>query len=233
MQPLLKQLQQWCAGTVSQVLLTVNKPEAAIDTGALSLPIKLIHNVQPRGFGANHNAAFKHCHTPWFLVLNPDIRMERDSIADLLHVAGPRTGLLAPRIQEPGKSALEPYRELPTPAELLRRRLPGHRPPTQPAWIAGMFMLLRAEAFAAVKGFDERFFMYCEDVDLCARLRLAGWSLQLEESVTARHDAQRASQASLQPLLWHLASLGRLWTSPAFSAYRRLLREERFPDAMR
>jgi hypothetical protein len=41
--------------------------------------------------------------------------------------------------------------------------------------VAGMFMLLRREAFAQVGGFDERYFMYCEDFDLCARLRLAGW----------------------------------------------------------
>ena len=224
--PLIEQLHAHCRASVARIVLTVNIPESAEVPVHWDLPLEIVHNTEPLGFGANHNAAFQHCTTPWYLVLNPDIRLERDVPADLIQHATPGAGLLAPRIQEPGKPDPEPYRQLPTPAELLRRRLTAHRPPARPAWIAGMFMLLRSEAFAAVHGFDERFHMYCEDVDLCARLRLAGWSMQLEESVTVLHDAQRASQASLRPLLWHLVSLGRLWTSHAFAAYWRQLRAE-------
>lgn len=224
--PLVRDLDRWCAGSVARILLTVNKPEPAIDTRGLRIPITELHNAKPRGFGSNHNTAFRQCSTPWFLVLNPDVRFDRDVVSDLLRRADDSIGLLAPRIQEPGKSSFEPYRHLPTPAELLRRRLAGHRPPPRPEWIAGMFMLLRSEAFAAVQGFDERFHMYCEDVDLCARLRLAGWTFHLDESTEVLHEAQRASQASLRPLLWHLDSLRRLWTSRTFADYRCLLRDE-------
>jgi N-acetylglucosaminyl-diphospho-decaprenol L-rhamnosyltransferase len=226
-QQLLLDLNRFCRNSVARVVLTVNKVEPQIDVGRLPLPVTEIRNKLPRGFGANHNAAFLRCTTPWFLVVNPDIRLGSDVVAQLIQSASPRTGLLAPRIQEPAKASPEPYRDLPTPMELVRRRLSGHRPPAHPAWIAGMFMLLRSDAYAQVHGFDERFHMYCEDVDICARLRLSGWSLHLDENAVVVHDAQRASQSSLQPMVWHLASLAKLWTSPAFGAYHRLLRTER------
>lgn len=222
-EPLLQQLDAHCRSVIERIVLTVNLPESVALDPAWRIPVHVIRNPHPAGFGANHNAAFRTCETPWFLVLNPDIRLHADALSPLLRLARSQAGLLAPRIQEPWKASLEPYRDLPTPGELVRRRLPGHQPPASPAWVPGMFMLLRAEAFAAVGGFNERYFMYCEDVELCARLRLAGWNLQLEQTVQVLHEAQRASQASLRPLLWHLASLAKLWTSGPFWRYRRLL----------
>jgi N-acetylglucosaminyl-diphospho-decaprenol L-rhamnosyltransferase len=225
-QPLLDQLDRWCGASIARVVLTVNTPEALTIKSSWRFEIERIDNVRPRGFGANHNAAFSRCHTPWLLILNPDIRLDSDPLPALLTRASPDAGLVSPRIREPGSDAAEPYRELLTPLELIRRRKPGHRPPAAPAWVAGMFMLIRREAFAHVRGFDERYFMYCEDFDLCARLRLAGWRLQAEPSVTVLHLAQRASQAALRPLLWHLASFVKVWTSAAFWRYRELLKRE-------
>jgi len=225
-EPLLEQLDQWCSGTIAKVVLTVNIPESLVLKNSWRFEIERVDNVRPRGFGANHNAAFSHCRTPWFLILNPDIRLESDALSALLQRASAHAGLVSPRIQEPGNDEAEPYRELLTPLELIRRRKAGHRPPQAPAWVAGMFILIRREAFAQVRGFDERYFMYCEDFDLCARLRLAGWGLQAESSVTVLHLAQRASQAALRPLLWHLASFVKVWTSAAFWRYRELLKRE-------
>lgn len=86
-------------------------------------------------------------------------------------------------------------------------------------------MLFRAEAYAAVRGFDERFFMYGEDFDICARVQLAGWRLQVGEQLRARHDAQRASHRSSKYLYWHVTSLLKIWASGAFWRYRRLRRQ--------
>lgn len=221
--PLLEQLGRLCHGSVARIVLTVNLPEniGNLDVG---VPIEVVRNAQPKGFGANHNAAFALCTTPWFLVLNPDIRLESDVLASLLALAQPDAGLVAPRIQEPGKPQPEPFRDVLTPLELLRRRMPDHRPPQQPAWVAGMFMLVRRETFARLHGFDERFFMYCEDFDFCARVRLAGWRLQIAGDVVVMHDAQRASNRSLRPLLWHLASFARLWSGATVWRYAALVR---------
>ena len=222
--PLLQQLRQHCAGTVARIVVTVNLPESTDIATDAGIPIDFIRNAAPKGFGANHNAAFARCTTPWFLVLNPDIRIDRDVIAPMLAMAEPRSGLVAPRIREPGKPGPEPFRDVLTPIELLRRRRAGHVPPRQPAWVAGMFMLLRSPVFAQLRGFDERFFMYCEDFDLCARMRLAGWQLQIAQDIEVLHDAQRASNKSLRPLLWHLASFARLWASATVWRYAALLR---------
>lgn len=219
---LLRQLQEHAAPSVERVIVTCNIPEEEFLEGLhCGFPIELVRNRWPRGFGANHNAAFGRCGTPWFLVLNPDLRLPGDAIARLAQQAGPATGLLAPRIVEPGKPAPEPHRKLLTPLELVRRRL-GRAAVTEPDWVAGMFMLFRADAFRAVGGFDEKFFMYVEDADICARLRLAGWGIGIDEGLRIEHDAQRASWRRWRPLLWHLASLARWWTSATF--WRSLLR---------
>jgi GT2 family glycosyltransferase len=83
-------------------------------------------------------------------------------------------------------------------------------------WLAGMFLLARADAFQAVGGFDERFFLYCEDYDLCARFYGAGYALASVPAASAVHDAQRDSHRAFKYLRWHVGSLLKVWTSRAF-----------------
>lgn len=215
--PLLWQLQEVCQADIATVVLTVNIPEhLTLDEECFELPIKCVHNQKPQGFGQNHNQAFQHCATPWFLVLNPDIRLSDCPVRALLSRAKGDTGLLAPRVVEPGESSPQPYRKLITPWELLSRRLGQNRPPERPDWVPGMFMLIRRQAYAELGGFDERFYMYCEDHDLCLRLQLASWKLQTTDTVVVFHEAQRLSHSSLRALWWHLASLVKSWTSATF-----------------
>ena len=221
--PLLEQLDRFSDAIVEKVVLTINIPEAdALGDATFRFPIERIENKVPQGFGTNHNQAFRHCGTPWFLVLNPDIRFDRDVLAPLIAQAAPDSGLLTPRILEPGKAEPEQHRAIITPLEILTRRRPGYVRPTVPAWIPGLFMLFRTETYAAIGGFDERFFMYGEDFDICARTRLAGWRLQVAEDLTALHDARRASHRSTRHLYWHVTSLLKLWVSPTFWRYRGL-----------
>ena len=234
--PLLEQLDAHCAPAIARVVLTHNIPEPhqpdLLAGRAWRFALERIHNARAHGFGANHNAAFARDAalggSDWFLVLNPDMRFDADVLTPLREMAQPRDGLLAPRILEPGKAGPEPHRRLITPREILTRRKPGYATPAQPDWIPGLFMLFRSEAWRAIGGFDERFFMYGEDFDICARLRLAGWHIRIAEHLLARHEAQRASHRSARHLQWHLSSLARVWGSGAFWRYRALLgREER------
>ncbi|MBU1358651.1 MAG: glycosyltransferase [Gammaproteobacteria bacterium] len=221
--PLLDQLDRFCGPTIAKVVLTVNIPEPdVLGTSPRGFEVVRIANARPKGFGANHNQAFERCDTPWFLVLNPDIRLDADILTPLIDQAAEKSGLLAPRILEPGKSAPEQHRRIITPLEIVSRKRPDYARPTEPAWIPGLFMLFRSTAFGRIHGFDERFFMYGEDFDICARLRLDGWRLQIAEDLRARHDAQRASHRSRRHLYWHLTSLLRVWTSRAFWRYRGL-----------
>lgn len=214
---LLRNLDETGAARIDKAVITRNVDEG--DTFAnlrLRFPVEVISNPEPRGYGANHNAAFRRCTSDWFLVLNPDVRLEPRALATLLDDASRGSGVIAPRILEPGKSTLEPRRSLLTPFEIMGRWFHPEYDAPRAHWVAGMFMLFRAQAFAEVKGFDEKFYMYVEDADICTRLQQAGWEVQVNETVRVTHDAQRASSSQWRPLGWHWASLLRWWVSPAF-----------------
>lgn len=226
--PLLEQLERYSAKLIDRVVLTINVPEDDVLAGlSWRFALERVCNQSPLGFGANHNRAFAHCRSPWFLVINPDVRLARDVLGPLTAAAHARSGLLAPRVVEPGAPRPEPHRRIITPWEICKRKWQGHVPPARPHWIPGMFMLFRTQAYREVGGFDERrYFMYGEDVDLCARLRLAGWQIQVDEALCVEHHAQRASHRNWRYLRWHVMSLFRLWTSKPFWRYRRLLQKE-------
>ncbi len=206
-----------CGGASFKVILTLNIPEElAFDATAFPFPVRVQRNAVPRGFGANHNAAFATCEERYFCVLNPDIRLPLDPFPDLLSsLQNPAIGAAAPLIRSPSGSIEDSARQFPTLPLLLLKLIVSQKPlppasePFMPDWIAGMFMLFRRDAFAAVGGFDEGYFMYYEDVDLCARLRAAGLRVEVNPAASAVHDARRASRRSPRHMLWHASSIAR------------------------
>jgi N-acetylglucosaminyl-diphospho-decaprenol L-rhamnosyltransferase len=211
---------------LARVILTQNLPETPPSTkGRHSPPVEVIRNRSPLGFGMNHNAAFRRCDTEYFAVVNPDIALMGNPFPALITALRAGAGVAAPVVLEPDGRIADTARGMLTPAELIRRRMPTYAPPEIPRWFAGMFLLFRADAFASVGGFDEGFFMYCEDFDICARLRLAGWPLALVPQVQVVHAAQQLSHRSLRHLRWHLSSFARMWSSSNFWRYRSLVRQ--------
>jgi N-acetylglucosaminyl-diphospho-decaprenol L-rhamnosyltransferase len=207
---------------VGKLILTLNRPEelpAGID--ALPFEVQVLRNERARGFGTNHNRAFKHCTTPWFAIFNPDLHLVSDFLVTSLRALDPADALLSPRVLELGGAPADATRRLLTPWQLVRRVL-GIRNPAEPDeadWIAGMCVLVRSSAFAAVGGFDERFYLYLEDADLSLRLQLAGWRIRQIESAAVIHAGQRASHHSFRHLRWHMSSLLKHWMSSAFWRY--------------
>jgi N-acetylglucosaminyl-diphospho-decaprenol L-rhamnosyltransferase len=182
-----------------------------------SIPVVQISNIVAKGFGANHNAAFRYCKGPMFAVVNPDVRFLENPFPQMLEsMLGSRVGLAAPRIVDSNNNTEDSARNLYTPLESLRGLWTASRLKVPPDWVAGMFMLMKSEAFLGVRGFDEKYFMYVEDVDLCARLSLNGWSLRYVESVSVVHHARRASRSSKEHFRWHAHSAFNWWTSSVF-----------------
>ena len=72
-----------------------------------------------------------------------------------------------------------------------------------------MFMIFRSDVFREIGGFDEKFFLYYEDVDICWRLRQKGYEIKLIPSVEVIHDARRESRKNWRYARWHLASMAR------------------------
>lgn len=182
-----------------------------------------LFNPEPIGFGANHNRAFRHCGTTFFCVLNPDIELRDGSVwARMLKgLEQPGAGCAYPLLYNPDGSRQENERELVTPAALVRRHL-LRRPQRRVDWVSGAFWVVPAAVWRALGGFDERFFMYCEDVDFCLRLQLAGWRLARVD-VGATHAASWGSRNPGRHMGWHMRSLLRLWTGPAIRRYQERL----------
>ena len=212
---LLDDLSRHCLDEL-HVILTRN-----IQEPAPSLPsnwrhrLEIIENERQRGFGANHNAAFRRCDTPLFCVANPDIRLAEDPFPVLAAaLERPRVAVAGPLVLDPQGFPEDSARKFPTAGGLLRKLFTHPRGPDYPVngplievdWLAGMFMAFRSEAFRAVKGFDQRFFLYYEDVDICARLNALGYKAVYQPEISVTHDARRASRRNLRLMRIHAAS---------------------------
>lgn len=202
---------------IGRIILTRNIPDD--DGVAEEEKILTIQNKSPHGFGANHNAAFLHSAAPYFCVLNPDIDFP-DNLFPALIAALSFSGasVMAPCVVNSAGSQEDSVRHFPTLRQLLVKLLGGHdgryvlqpnQGPTPADWVAGMFMLFRAEDFKAIRGFDEKFFLYYEDVDICTRLWKTGFSVMVYPQTQVVHDAQRTSRNSLKFMKWHAASMVR------------------------
>jgi N-acetylglucosaminyl-diphospho-decaprenol L-rhamnosyltransferase len=222
-----------------RVWLTINLPDPSLVRNLQQtkwpFDLRIIQNPKPLGFGANHNQAFAHAQAlgggKWFCVMNPDVLWPADTDAfwAALHNDGfePNVGLLCPMQVDEHGIEQDFARHVPTPralaARVLRRMRGGARlaqplSVNQADWVNGACMVWRSSAFAALGGFDERYFMYCEDTDICLRLQLAGYRME-QGPATVAHLAQRNTGKSGQHLAWHVRSLLRLWLSAAFWRY--------------
>jgi GT2 family glycosyltransferase len=202
------------------VVVVHNLPDVDLPKpqGALFDLVQL-HNTKPFGFSANHNLAFGHCKTPWFAVLNPDLEFRFGNPFPALlsaMVADARLGAVAPTLVQPATLHIEPNRRVVTPWELIRRRLPGYKPPQEPEWLVGAFLLMRADAYKVLGGFDEHFRLYCEDVDLGVRIRRTGRHIARIEGSRVVHLTQRRSHRSIWYTWLHAFSLMRLWFNMLF-----------------
>lgn len=228
---LLSDLQAHCSAEHVEIILTRNVAETHdFNPDQLSLPIRLIDNPFPKGFGANHNAAFKIATGEYFCVLNPDIRLKENPFPALIALAQQSAaGVVAPRIVNTAGLREDSARRFPTPFELLRKALGGKSEVvtdaadvSAPDWVAGMFMMFPAPVFRAMGGFDERFFLYYEDVDLCARLALAGYKRLVCPDVAVVHDARRSSHRRLRYAAMHVRSILRFFFSDVYRKVRKL-----------
>ena len=161
---------------------------------------RLLHTGANLGYGAAVNRAVADyladpaTDSEFFVVANPDVQWGPRSIDAMLEAAArwPRAGALGPLIRDPDGSVYPSARHQPSlirggmhavvgpvwksnpwTAAYRQERVELSERPV--GWLSGSCLLLRRAAFDEVRGFDERYFMYMEDVDLGDRLHEAGW----------------------------------------------------------
>jgi N-acetylglucosaminyl-diphospho-decaprenol L-rhamnosyltransferase len=221
--PLLLDLNRYCETSSVEVILTLNIPESLpFNLDDFSYPIVLLVNSVPKGFGANHNTAFAHARGRYFCVLNPDIRISSNPFDELLaNFTDHSIGVAAPLVMDGEGQVEDSARNFPTPLTILCKAL-GYcngndyvigEEPFYPDWVGGMCMLFSRASFQRLGGFDERFFLYYEDVDICARSWLLGLKVMVNPQSKITHYAQRTSRYRLKYLGWHLKSMIRFFFS--------------------
>lgn len=177
--------------------------------------VRLLRTGGNLGYGTAVNRAvneYVKAYAEFFVVANPDVQWGPRSIDILMEAAArwPRAGALGPLIRNPDGSVYPSARHQPSlirggmhavvgpfwksnpwTAEYRQERLePSERPV---GWLSGSCLLLRRSAFDEVSGFDERYFMYMEDVDLGDRLGKAGWQNIYVPSAEILHDKGHAT----------------------------------------
>ncbi len=195
------------------------------------------------GFAAGVNRGAALCDEPYLLIVNPDVVVDLGSTKLLVDAieSSADIGLVAPRIETPDGRLYESVRRFPTfadavghaflhflwPANRFSRRYKmldwDHAAASDVDWVAGTHLLVRRSAWLDVGGFDERFFMYMEDVDLSRRLGIAGWRRRYEPDARVVHEiGQSTDQTPYRMISAHHRSLYRyvdeIWEGP-----RRLL----------
>ncbi len=207
-------------GSVPHEVIVVDNAssDGSAEAIATSFPnVRLIKNETNVGFGRANNQAMRLAQGSWFLLLNSDTELGDDSVARLFQrIKGePELGVAQCRLVLPdGRLQHSAYRFPSLRQALLddlgmRRVLPGHDQASllggywdyaterEVDWVAGAFMLIRRQVFEETGGFDERYFMYGEDLDWCLRIHDLGWRIRFYPDAWVKHHDHASSD-----LLW-------------------------------
>ncbi|MFN3493694.1 MAG: glycosyltransferase family 2 protein [Hydrogenophaga sp.] len=169
--------------------------DTARRAGRLWLHARVVALERNLGFGAANNRALAQVSTPFALLLNPDCEFPQSDLLELLQVAEqwPEAALLAPQLASPSGALEVNYR---WPSTLWRPAGPAATGPLCVGFVCGAAMLFRMQRFESVGFFDERFFLYYEDDDLCLRLFQAGLPMVVVPQCRAVHRSRGSSRGS-------------------------------------
>jgi GT2 family glycosyltransferase len=170
-------------GQVEQIIIVDNASQDTTASVARSLGITPIELLENKGFAYAANYGAAHANGQWLFFINPDTAVSPGAVAKAYKYAEAhsRVGIIGLGLYSPS-GTLEPYcaGQEPTIFRILTRKL---RPaierekPQTVDWVSGGACLISREAFRAARGFDDNFFLYWEDVDICHRLRQIGYKV--------------------------------------------------------
>jgi N-acetylglucosaminyl-diphospho-decaprenol L-rhamnosyltransferase len=229
----LRSLQRYSDGGLADVWVVDNaSSDGSPDLVRERFPwVRLVACEENLGFGPAVNRVARETKSEWIAPANADIAL-RDGALEALFDAGrrdPRAGAVAPRLVLPDGSTQHSVFAFPTIAysALLavgaylflpvfgdRRPTPGHwdaERARRVPWAVAAFLLVRRAAWDDVGGFDERQWMYAEDLDLGWRLRQAGWATRYEPRAEVEHESGAATTQRWGPEVaphWQRATYG-------------------------
>jgi N-acetylglucosaminyl-diphospho-decaprenol L-rhamnosyltransferase len=236
-----------CAGEAGLEVVVVDNASAdgSADEAIASNPqTRLIRNAANVGFARAVNQGIRATTAPFVLLLNPDAEVLSGTLAGLLKVAAdhPRAGAIGPVVRDPDGGIYPSARKVPTVTEALGHLFLGpfkpdnrfsraytmadwdHRSERLVEWVSGSCMLLRREALDEVGLMDEAYFFAVEDVDLCTRLRHAGWEVRFTPELEVLHQVGISRGRSKRITLEHSKSIYRYFVKFESPGWRTALR---------
>ena len=216
------------SGLNTRLYVIDNSPTDALRKTCIRKNVEYLFSNGNLGFGAGHNIAIRRMDgkAKYFLFLNPDVYFDAGTLEKLFGFMEMNrdVGLTMPKVLYPDGSLQYLCRLLPAPIDSLLRkvdipislvqrrkmqyelRFANHDKLMDIPSLSGCFMFVRSEALEKVGGFDERFFIYFEDVDLSRRINRAYRNVYFPEAVIY-HGYQRGSEKDIK-LLWQLIISG-------------------------
>jgi GT2 family glycosyltransferase len=205
--------------------------------------VRVIETGTNRGFAAGVNVGLKSTTAPFVFALNPDAEVTTGTLGALVKLAldRPRAGLLGPLIRNADGSLYPSGRTFPSITQAVGHGFIGPfdsgnrwtRAYTMAGWdrttertvdwVSGSAMLLRRTALDEVGLFDEGFFLYGEELDLCTRLRDGGWQVVFTPEVEVTHVGGVSTGRSRRMNLIHSRSIYRYYRKHRSSGWRRAL----------
>jgi len=164
--------------------------------------VKVIANKQNLGFAKANNQALKISNGKYIYFLNPDTELKEGAFNAIIEFmkSNPEVGLAGTRIVNPDGSS----------QSSIERHYPGQRHSKGElsglkgdiAWVLGASMIVRRSVLRGIGGFDERFFIYGEDLDICLSVRRAGWTIGYISNAVVVHWGGASEQNTLPDELW-------------------------------
>jgi GT2 family glycosyltransferase len=199
----------------SYEVIVVDNASPQGPSGLNQLPgVRFIQSATNRGFGGGCNLGARHASGRYLLFLNPDTLLANDVVGALTAFldAHPRAGAVGPMLLEEDGRIFEGARLLPTLVNefLAHATLTGRFPDC--AWtsqpylarraylstrqvesVIGACLLIRSDLFQSLGGFDENFFLYVEELDLCRRIRNTGFQVWYVHTARLTHKRQKST----------------------------------------
>ena len=202
--------------------------------------MRLIENSRNRGLSAAWNQGAAETDAPWILFLNPDTELWSGDLAAFVDAgnAHPDAALLGPVIRNPDGTIYESGRVFPSVGQAVGHAFvgpfrPGNRftraykltdwdrlTEREVDWVSGACMLVRRSAFEAVGRFDEAFWLYGEELDLCTRLRDAGWTVRYSPALEIVHEGGVSTGRSRRTHVMHSSSIYRYYRKHRAAGWR-------------
>ncbi|EIY8172749.1 glycosyltransferase family 2 protein [Vibrio parahaemolyticus] len=179
------------------------------------------------GFGENNNYVFEYCNKSlgmsdddYFIILNPDVFVTPDSLCCLIDEMSSCSSKLSTinLFRDFDKNITDnSIRKFPRLSDFFSSYI-GFGNSTiinkkmidsiiEVDWAAGSFLAFKASHYRELNGFNEQYFMYCEDIDICYRSALLGERVSYHPQITAIHDARNANRKISKHLFWHVKSV--------------------------